>query len=347
MNTVLKVEDLEITSQDKLFTRETPSNLVTDEANQFEPVGIGQPLVVRFHTLHVGDLQNNLLNKKQAILVTSSIKDDITFDTQPKGVHQIYKKIGDGETLYPSAANQGTELIYYSKALDTNKLKFSIEVKADKFKNEIVEDISNILGDASGLPIFAPYAPFILAGSKLIKIGGDIVNKAIDKIPFLTFEFDISINIGGTQDSKSGWLVGLNKNHIDYFKGYEIVPDEYHKGNVYLANNGKRYTGDLPYIILSIDGRNNQRYDSFKSTIASAAILKKFYGVSETTQVDNIQNMIGLYNDYAYVKKIEETEKKILRSKDEKEIENLKKLLEAYKANVNNEDFQKIVKKNN
>lgn len=346
MNTIINTENLGITSPKSLINRQKITSVDSNDANPFEPIGIGKPLVIRFHTLHVGELNNGLLNKKQAILVTSVIKDDITYDVPPRGVHQIYTKIRDRQILYPSAANEGTELVYYSKAFDNGKLKFSIEVKADRFNEGIVEDVSNVLGLTSGLPVFAPYAPFILAGSQLIKIGGDIVNKAIDKIPFLSYEFDISENIGGIPNSKSGWLIGGNKEQLSNFKGYEIVYDENAIGNVYLARSAKKYTGDIPYVLLSIDGRSNQRYNNFRATIASASVLKKFYGISETTQVENIQNMINLYNDYTYVKKIKDNEKLIQKTKDEKEKENLNKLLEAYKSNINNEDLRNIVAKN-
>ncbi|MEM9822164.1 MAG: hypothetical protein AAF985_13870 [Bacteroidota bacterium] len=313
--------------------------------NPFEPIGVGKPLVIRFHTLHVGDLKNGIFNNKQAVLVTSVIKDDVTYEVPPRGVHQIFNHIKDRQTLYPTAANEGTELIYYSKAFDSGRLKFDIEVKADRFNQDVIDDISNTLGSAAGLPVFAPYAPFILAGSQLLKVGGDIINKAIDKVPLLSFPFDISDDIGGIRDTTSGYLIGGNPDELYLFKGYKIVEDKNSKGNVYLAKNGRKYTGNIPYIIVSIDGRSHQRYDNFKATIASASILKKFYGVSQNTNVDNVQTMLTLYNDYQYINKVRDTEKQMDNTTDKDELDRLNKLLDAYKANIQNEDMQKVITK--
>lgn len=349
MNTFIKVEDLGIKTEQNLLSPDFTRNInirgtKKPPINPFEPIGIGRPLVIRFHTLHVGDLKNGIWNKKQAVLVTSVIKDDVTYEVPPRGIHQIFNNIKDRQTLYPKASNEGTELIYYSKAFDSGRLKFDIEVKADRFNQDVVDDISNTLGQAAGLPVFAPYAPFILAGSQLLKVGGDIINKVIEKIPLLSFPFDISENIGGIRDTTSGYLIGGNPDELYKLKGYKIVQDKMAKGNVYLAKNGRKFKGDIPYIIISIDGRSNQRYDNFKATIASASILKKFYGISENTNVDNIQTMLGLYSDYNYLNKIRDTEKQIKKTKDKKESEGLKKLLEAYKANIKNEDMQNIIK---
>ena len=116
--------------------------------------------------------------------------------------------------------------------------------------------------------------------------------------------------------------------------------------NIYLAKNGVKYTGDIPYVIISVDGRSNQRYDDFKATVASASILKKFYGVSENTNVDDIQKMIALYNDYSYIEKVRETEKLIDKTEDEQKLKELNEFLKAYKSNIQNEDLQKIISGN-
>ena len=347
MNTFINPKDLGIKTRRSLLSTHNfirgIRKVEKPPINSWQPIGIGKPLVVRLHTVHVGDFKNWLLNKKQAIIVTSLIKDDITYEVPPRGVHQIYNRIKDGQTLYPKASVEGTELIYYSSAFDKGKLKFEIEVKANKFDQDIVENISSTLTTAAGLPIFAPFAPFALVGSQLLKIGGDIIDKAIDKQPFLSYGFDIHENLGGLRNSQPGYLIGGNSDELHKLDGYEIVEDRYSNGNVYLAKNSKKYTGPIPYIIISVDGRSNQRYDNFKATIASASILKKFYSISGNTNLDNIQAMLNIYNDYSYINKIRSTQKSIEKTKDESKIQELNALLEAYKANIKNDDMQKLM----
>lgn len=110
------------------------------------------------------------------------------------------------ETLYPKASGEETELIYCFNTFDINRLKVDIEVKADRFNQDIVDDISHTLGTAVQLPVFVLYAPFVIGG-ELLETSGDVINKAIEKIPFLSFPFNISFNISGVKETKSGYYI--------------------------------------------------------------------------------------------------------------------------------------------
>lgn len=313
-------------------------------ANGFKEIGIGQPLLIRLHTVHVGDLRNGVRNKKQSVLVTSVIKDDITYGIEPRAVHQIFPSVQDRETLHPRASNEGTELVYYSPAFDGGRLKFDIEVKADRFRQEHIDDIGNGLSTAAGLPVFAPYAPFMLVGSQLLKVAGNVINKAIERVPLLTYSFNISDNIAGISDSEPGFLFGTHTDMLAEFKGYKIEEDPIQKGNVILTRNGQRYNGDVPYIILSVDGTKTLKYENFKATAASATLLKRFYGISQTTTLEDIEDMMKIYNDFVYLEKYKQIEKQINKTEDKALKSELETLKEAYRKNIKNEDLLKTLK---
>lgn len=309
----------------------------------FKPIGIGLPLLVRLHTVYVGNLSNTIFNTKQSILVNSMVKDDVTYEAASRAVNQIFKPVKDRTLLYMRASNQGSEILYYTKAYDNSRLLVEVEVKADKFNQDLFNNISNGLNNASGLPIFIPYASYMLVGGQLFKIAGEFFNKIMEKVPVLNYPFAITNDIGGLINTEPGFLIGGNPDELVHFKGYDITHDVTSPGNVYLSKDGIPYQGDIPYIILSLDGNTHAAYDKFKPTMATAAIMKKYYGVSEKSNMDVLQDMVSLYNDYTYLKKTKTLATQMEGVTDESEKEKMQKLLDAYKSNITNDDIKKLL----
>lgn len=333
MSTFVSVEKLGISANDTEFSA---------KVNQFKPIGIGKPLVVRMHAFYPGLLDKNLLSGGQkSILITCMIKDDITHDIPQKGIIQIFRDVKSGKRLYATAGSEGAEVIYYARAFDENKLKFTIDVKLDKFNEKLLKDISGLLAMAKGIPVFAMYAPYAVLGSKLISIGGDFLNKVLNKDSLLTYNFDVFDNIAGFADSKSGWYIGVNDDVKDEFRDYQVVTVA--GGSAYLAKDGKEYKGEHPYILCSVDGDKARKYEGYKVARASSVLLQEFYGDKEEKDVKKLGDIISIYNDYEYIKKIRDLEKLMNNNSEERNKEENVALLAAYKANINNEELQKIV----
>lgn len=312
----------------------------TSDATSFKPIGVGKPLLVRFHTLYPGKLDKGLLSGgKKSILITSMIKDDITFDIPPKNMHQIFRDVEGGKTLQATGRNQGSEIIYYSRALDETKLNLSIEVKLDKFNEKLLKDISKLMTKTAGMPILAGAAPYVVIGSKIISVGADLINNINNKEPLLSYELNIVDDIAGLKDTKADWLIGVDDENKEDFKGYEVVVDE--KNRAYLAKDGKEYKGEHPYMLCTLDGKKEKKYDGYKAMRASSSVLEQFYGVKDEKNIEIIGNMFSIYNDYEYVKKIRALEKPADDASEEDK-NNYITLLEAYKANIMNEDILRI-----
>ncbi|TMU57457.1 hypothetical protein [Flagellimonas algicola] len=94
-----------------------------------------------------------MFNSNQDILVTSAIKDDVTFDAAPRAIHQIYRRKDKRETLSPSSLNEATPILYYSKAFDSELLRITVEIKADRFPEKAFNTVSNSLRAAGGITI--------------------------------------------------------------------------------------------------------------------------------------------------------------------------------------------------
>jgi len=297
------------------------------------------------HTVYVGEIKQGFLNRKDSVLVTSKIKDDTTYGIPAPCVHQIYHEVEDRNTLYPRAGVEGTELIYYSNASEGGVLNVDLEIKADKFKKEIITDVSNGFSQAAGLPIFAPYAPFMLVGQQLLKTAGNVIEKAIDRTPLLRYSFKILYDVGGTTDTTEGLKIGTDDRYKGEFRGCKITPNPDSPGNFYLTKNGQQYNGDAPYIIISLDGRSEERYKDFKATIASAALLKKFYDTEGSTHIGDIQSMLQVYNDFNYIKEYRKIAAKIEQEIEPGKKSELSARMEAYRLNIMDQSLLTLLSK--
>src|SRR5690606_36440524 len=103
------------------------------------------------------------------------------------------------------------------------------------------------------------------------------------------------------------------------------------------------YKGKAPYMIILLDGRKRDDLLSFSPTLASAAVLQKFYGPDSTTSelTSTLQEAMQLYNDAGYRAKGEKLKKQLKGlDKTSGDYEKLKALYEAYSMNIENETLK-------
>ncbi len=320
-------------------TRKSTRNEVLNSANPFLPIGIGKPLTIRLHTLYTGNLKNGLFNNKQSVMLTSQMKDDMTFDAAPRAIHQLYSKVGDRSILFPNAGTEGTSLIYYNKAFDKQLLHVTLDLKASRLNDKAVNNVANALNLAAGIPVFAPYAPYLMAGSQIIKVGNDVVTAIVESSPLMSYSFDIASNLGGLIDSEAGFYIGCSPKHKAKLNGYKM--HELDRNQLVLGmSKDIIYDGDIPYVIISIDGKSSPEYEAFNTSISSAGLLRRFSGSAENTSSADLHKVLEIYNDYQYTQKIQEINQRIktASASDREQLENLRN---AYKLNIINPNLFK------
>ena len=101
----------------------------------------------------------------------------------------------------------------------------------------------------------------------------------------------------------------------------------------------KPYTGDSPYIIISINGKESKSLKKFEASLATADMLNQYFG--ETTHkeaVEQILNGATLCTDLYYRNKIDELDQQI-KNPDTSAEEKLKIIEEraAYLKNIIND----------
>lgn len=319
------------------FDIQSPSelpNVNQPQPTPFAPIGIGRPLVIRLHTVYVGDLSEFIRGRRFGLLVTSRMKDDITFAKPAPAIHQIYDELNDRKILTPSASTEGTELIYYSKALDRRRLFIDLELKTQKMRESFVARLSNSLSLSGQIPLFMPISPLIVVGNQLLNLGSDTVDDAMDNIPVLRSEMNITNEIGGLIDEREGFKIGANLHQLDQFRGYEIKSHPQRPNCMVLMKDGKLYDGDSPYLIISYDGRADRNYEGFNAAMASAAAVKRMKETEGGSPLEDIHQLMEIYNDFQYTRRIKETRQDLEAVSDPQKKQHLEQLLSAYQKNI-------------
>lgn len=106
--------------------------------------------------------------------------------------------------------------------------------------------------------------------------------------------------------------------------------------------SGKVYKGEVPYIVISLDGTKTDEYNSFTPTAAGAAVLSRFFGVKNKQEqsLDILLNALKLYNDFSYRQQIDQLDKQIADLPGGAEKDALVKKREALVKNI----MQEILK---
>ena len=292
----------------------------TPETPGFTPIGIGKPMSIEILTVYTGDAPTKgLFSKTSDLLVVSGVKAVETFAAQPKAINQLVPKIGDNQYLQPSAFDQGSPIVYYTPSVVNDTTLCSFQMVTDRFDQDIFDQVASLFSQAAGLPIFAPQSSYLLAGSYLIKIAAKLGNALVDRGPFLSADLTLRFDTPDIPVSMAQNAVLYDDRNQAELSGYEVRFDG---GSLKLVDpsSGKAYSGDAPYIIVSLDGRERDSLQSFTPTIAQASMLEKFYGSGDPggAVLQALGSALELYNDFesrqkaeGYAKTLDELKQKI------------------------------------
>ena len=312
----------------------------------YTPIGINKPLSVEILCAYSGDAPRKFLGRKKDIMTVSAVKGYNTFDAAPKAINHIKKKVEDNTHIRIGAGDDGSPVIYYTKALDVSSLLLSYELVADTFSDETIKTIGSLFASAAGLPIFAPAAPFLLAGSVISGLIGNIGKSLLESKAFMREDETLSFGRAGIETSVAKQVVVCNESDINDLNGYKpgsIKVGDKNKPSLVSKKNGKAYSGNAPYLLLNRDGKEKPELESFSPKLASAAVLEKYYGAKDrgaaTSEI--LQTAMTFYNDYSYQEKARKLSKEIDGMKVGSDAHNrASELLEAYKKNIQTDQFK-------
>jgi hypothetical protein len=280
----------------------------------FKPIGPGLPLTVQIRHIYTGKYPTgNIFGSKKDMLVTSAIKSITSFDAKPLAMNFLLDNISAQSRIErPPASKQGSPFIFYSPALLEKSLTLDLSIVFDNFPEAAFDQVGKLFSEAAGIPIFVTYSVYLIAAGILIKLVGAAGEKLFDGKPTFTSSDALDIYWPGSPPIPAGFML-ITSNDVD-----KIDPSfrtKYHVTEscklVDDANN--EYNGDIPYIIISLDGTPQDELASFTPTAASAALLSRFYGIKDGQEqpVDLLIEALKVYNDVHFRQQVDRLDSQI------------------------------------
>lgn len=289
----------------------------------FQPIGIGKPLTIMIREVYTGKYPEKLhiLGKQIGdadMLVTTAIKSSRIFNAQPLAINIHKKKVSHRDRINrPAASATGTQYVYYSPAMAEKSLTLDIQMIFDDFPKESFEAVGSALQTASTIPIFLPVtgaSTYLLAVGALTKLTGKIGEKIFDSKPEFSVTEPLDIKTPGGRPVPEGYALITDQKNIntidkDFLKKCEFCND----GKVRYKSNGELYDGNVPYIVISLDGSLDPALNDFEPTALTAALISQFFDADEgiKTQTEIVLEGMKLYNDLQYRREIDTLNNKI------------------------------------
>lgn len=302
----------------------------------FEPIGPGKPLTAMIREVYTGQHPaGGFFGTKKDMLITSALKSVTVFDAKPRAINFLQGKVNARSRLNrPGASEQGTPLLFYSPALLEKSLTLDLSMVFDQFPQALFDTLSKVFSAAAGIPLFLPYSVYLLAAGMLTKIAGAAGEALFDGKPVFDRTEALDIYFPGSPPLPPGFRL-ITSDNVDLLEpGFR---DKYHVNTVgaVVDANGQPYQGNMPYMVISVDGTEQPEFASFTPTAASAAILSKFFGTGEQGQVANeLIKAVQVFNDVIFRTQVDKLDVDIKKAKTAKEKAALKEKREALAKNI-------------
>ena len=274
----------------------------------FTPIGIGLPLAVQIRHVYTGQFpKQSFFAKNKDMLVTSAMKDVAIFNAATRAVNILRKGVAAGAGFdTPQATEQGTPLIWYTPAVTSSSTILTLEIVFDEFPDEILSRISGAVSSLAGIPIFMPASGYLLMASTIVKLAGGLGQALFDGKPVFSATETIDFDTPGAPIAEAEFRIicspGLDASEFRFIPKRGLV-----------GQGDKVYDGPEPYVVISLDGKKREEWASFSATMASAAVMQKFYNVKDDTEtaIDTVVEAMKLFNDFKFRSQVDALDKRI------------------------------------
>jgi hypothetical protein len=327
-------------AQESLQPLGFPAPGAAADANQvgFSPVGLGKPLTILIHEVYTGRFPRpGFLRTASDMLVTSAIKSIASFDEQPLALNFLQPKtVPNSRFRRPGANRQGTALIYYSPAVVDISLTLDISMVFDTFSKELFDAAGDMMQSAAAIPLFFAHSTYLLGAGAATKLIGSAAERLFDGSPSFRVTAPLDIELAGNARLSSGFLL-LSDGSLDreFCENYHVNE----RGQV-VDGKDKEYQGEIPFVLLSIDGTLHPEFASFTPRAASAAVLSRFLGTKDGGELKLALDACRLYSDFKLREQRDALDEQIkLLPADQQAT--LKKKRDALTANISTDLFKK------
>ena len=301
----------------------------------FTPIAFGAPLTVEIRWVYTGNSPTtSWFESSKDVLVTSAFKSISTFNEAPRAVNLLRQKVKDHSNIQWAATDKGTSLAFYTPAVAEPATLATFEFIFDDFPDDAVTKLGDAFTAAAGIPIFAAESAYFLAAGAVTKLLAKAGHSLFDgNVAFKATE-EIAFAHPGDPPSIAGWRIVTQDVGSDDFANSVMIGAN---GQLFTKSDGKPYAGDTPYMVISLDGAAVDAYKTFTPTAASATLLDKFFGISDsqTQPLDIALDALRLYSDFNFRTRADALEKQLKAlGKNDPKYAALNKQYEALKANI-------------
>lgn len=267
-----------------------------------EEIGINRPLTVEL--AYVSTAGSGSWGRHD-LLVASTVKNLPVFNAAPRAVNAVVPSLQDGLARrfdgLPANLN-ATPVIYHSPGQVDRGVVVTVEMVWNSFDNDLVQSIGGLLASSAGVPLFAPAAGYLMAGSVLLKAAGNLLERIVDGRAFFEDTLTLSLNRPGMPPTPASYhLMYGNSVAIDKLVRADQVKFDPDRGLVNKSDGEPAAVAD-PYAVVLVYGNARPDYAKFAPTMASAAILEKFFhaGAADRPVTSEILDLLKSVNDVSY-----------------------------------------------
>lgn len=288
-------------STGRLSARDISGGMVWPSTTQtpFEPIGIGRPLTIEIRHVYTGRFpKRNLLRRSADMVITSAIKSSPVLAEATTAINLVRRDVRSHTGFStPHADEFGTPVVFYSPALAQKNTTLTLKFGFDEFPGEQWDRFADLLAGAAGMPLFSPASLHLHGASAIATLVGKLGESLFDRrAAFRSTESITFARPGATipvanfalmmQDDESERRI--LKTHV--IRGGKLVHSE----------TDRPYSGDVPYVVISLDGRRNDELNGFMAKSAAALMLSDLTSEAAfgSTHLDQLHEAVEIYHDY-------------------------------------------------
>lgn len=308
----------------------------------FTAIGLNKPLTVDIREVYTGKFPaSNLFSGDKDLLLTTATKGYAEYDAQARALNFLKRKVGKQARFYrPPPSEAGTPIVYYSPAITQRSLSIEVTMVFDTFPDQAFTAVSNAMKGAAVIPLFMAQGSYLLAASEVIRLAGQMGEAIFDGRPAMNVTVGIDLELPGSVPAMAGFMLVLPDN-VDQLdprlrKDYLLNAE----GKLVDSAN-TAYSGEVPYVVLNLDGAPRDDLAAFTPRAVSAAMLSRFFGMKDGQSIalGPVVEALQLYSDFHYHQEVKRVKTQIEGAQGEAKAK-LEQKRDALLKNIGNELFK-------
>lgn len=265
----------------------------------FEPIGLCRPLTIEIRHVYTGRYpRTHLFNRSSDMIVTSAIKSSPVLHEAATAMNFLRREVRPHSGFStPHADEMGTPVVFYSPSLTQRNSHLTIQFGFDEFPADDFDQVANALSAASGIPLFASAALHLQGASLITRLLGRLGEKFFDERPVFKSTQSITFSRPGSTIPVANFALMMQDDEAERrILKTHVIRD----GRLVHADTDQPYDGDIPYVVISLDGRRNDELNHFVSTSAASLMLDGVMADPNRrpSHVSELEEAVRIYHDY-------------------------------------------------